>query len=238
MVRQEFPFEILASCPACNASMLPSDDVQYPHAFVCPKCTGQVDIQIGLDRLHEYTCGGITVNGIRCEVRIPAGRTVCENCTYVAALEWVKETRGRKVLAALLADDEVEAARMEARRRREEEMEAKRRKAQEEGNQPAHVVYYARLGKNHIKIGTTNRLSQRMVELRVVNADNLLAAEPGGFDVEHQRHEQFKKWRYNRRKEDFGEGKDLLEHIQVIRSQFGDPYELAARMLAERSPQQ
>ena len=57
---------------------------------------------------------------------------------------------------------------------------------QEAADRP-HVVYYVRLGENHIKIGTTSRLPERMVELRVANPANLLAAEPGGFDVEKRR---------------------------------------------------
>lgn len=111
-----------------------------------------------------------------------------------------------------------------------EQLEARRVLRESE---QGHVVYYARLGKDHIKIGTTNRLPERMVELRVVNPTNLLAAEPGGYKTERQRHEQFRKWRWNRRKEDFGEGSDLLEHVEAVRAEHGDPYSLAARLVAE-----
>ena len=69
--------------------------------------------------------------------------------------------------------------------------------------------------------------------MRVVNNSNLLAAEPGGFALEHERHDQFRKWRYHRRKEDFGEAPELLDHIKTLRAEHGDPYELAARLLAE-----
>jgi hypothetical protein len=116
---------------------------------------------------------------------------------------------------------------------REKEREAEAKRAAQDlarRDSSSYVVYYARLGANHIKIGTTADLPRRMVELRVVNASNLLAAEPGGFDVERLRHQQFRKWRYSRRKEDFGEGPDLLEHIRAVRGEHGDPYQLAGRL--------
>lgn len=53
----------------------------------------------------------------------------------------------------------------------------------------AGVVYYIRLG-DHIKIGTTRDLQRRMHQL-CVDATALLATEPGGIDVERERHAQF-----------------------------------------------
>lgn len=96
----------------------------------------------------------------------------------------------------------------------------------------AHVVYYVRLGENHVKIGTTGRLEERMRELRVANRVNLLAAEPGDRTVEKRRHRQFTILRYDSRKEDFAESPRLLGHIKDIRNRWGDPWQLPARLLA------
>jgi Meiotically up-regulated gene 113 len=49
------------------------------------------------------------------------------------------------------------------------------------------VVYYIRF-RDRIKIGTTRNLRQRLYELPY---DELLAIEPGGREVERERHEQF-----------------------------------------------
>jgi hypothetical protein len=225
-------FELKITCPGCSLEMKPGHDLNNRHAFVCPQCRGEVDAQVCFGPLGERTCGGVKpFGGGRCGDRIPANRTVCNNCSYTSALEWVELPQGRKLLAALLHEDEMKEARKVARRRREAEAEARRLKAVEDGNQAGHVVYYCRLGANHIKIGTSNNLPRRMKELRVVNVMNLLAAEPGGFDVEHARHDQFNKWRWNPRTEDFGESPDLLAHIEAVRAEHGEPYALAARLI-------
>lgn len=53
------------------------------------------------------------------------------------------------------------------------------------------VVYYVRLG-NRIKIGTTRDLQTRMVN---VSHEEILAIEPGGYETERLRHEQFHRLR-------------------------------------------
>lgn len=53
------------------------------------------------------------------------------------------------------------------------------------------VVYYARIG-NRVKIGTTIDLKQRMSSL---NPEQLLATEPGGPQLEAQRHGEFAQLR-------------------------------------------
>ena len=55
------------------------------------------------------------------------------------------------------------------------------------------VVYYIRFG-DRIKIGTSADIWTRVKQ---VPCDRLLATEPGGFDVERERHVQFKKFRLN-----------------------------------------
>jgi hypothetical protein len=51
---------------------------------------------------------------------------------------------------------------------------------------------------------------------------DLLAVEPGGYDREAQRHEEFKDSRLGRA-ELFEPTEDLLAHIEIVRMTFGDP---------------
>jgi excisionase family DNA binding protein len=71
----------------------------------------------------------------------------------------------------------------------------------------AQVVYYLRFG-DRIKIGTSGVLSGRM---EAIPHDELLVTEPGGHDVETQRHEQFAEYRITG--EWFAAVPPLLEHI-------------------------
>jgi hypothetical protein len=54
-----------------------------------------------------------------------------------------------------------------------------------------HVVYYMRIG-NRVKIGTTSDIKRR---LSTINPEELLATEPGGYDLEKERHQQFEHLR-------------------------------------------
>lgn len=230
-------FHIWATCAACKTLLDPQPDVHYPHGYQCPGCGGFVDVRVTFDDDGEHNCGAIQDKaGTRCGERIPPGQVICQPCMYKASLQYVETEQGRSIMAALLAEQDIEAGRRATKARRDAETAARREAEAVAGNTARHVVYYCRLGANHIKIGTTMDLPRRMVELRVVNASNLLAAEPGGYDVEHQRHEQFRKWRYQKRKEDFGEGPDLLDHIRAVRSQHGDPYALATHLGAPTTP--
>jgi hypothetical protein len=86
------------------------------------------------------------------------------------------------------------------------------------------VVYYLRLSGDRIKIGRTINLQQRMSAMRIPRQD-VLAAEPGGAGVESDRHAEFANIRHGRL-EDFDATAELMEHIQSIRDQWGDPWEL------------
>lgn len=106
--------------------------------------------------------------------------------------------------------------RIEERRRRNAEHKAKRAAALEEQSQ----VYYVRIG-DHIKIGYSINLVQRLSSLRV-DRDCVLATEPGGRQREAERHKQFAPERVGR-KENFNPSRRLLDHIESIRQQHGDP---------------
>lgn len=82
------------------------------------------------------------------------------------------------------------------------------------------VVYYIRIG-DHVKIGFTSNLRERLKALRVYT-DNLLATEPGGRAVEAQRHQEFAAERVGRR-ENFNPSRRLLAHIEQVRNEHGAP---------------
>lgn len=169
-------------------------------------------------------CGGL-IHGARCGKTVRTGAVVCTSCQELAAHQIVERPGGSDLLASFLAANAVPLAaqllrvRLQADAVVQADEEAGRRRAD-----ARHVVYYVRLGLNHIKIGTTGRLPRRMHELRVVNVDNLLAVEPGGRDVEQDRHRQFVKWSWRRGREDFAEAPELLDHVHEIRTQHGEPY--------------
>ncbi|HEX3962164.1 MAG TPA: NUMOD3 domain-containing DNA-binding protein [Trebonia sp.] len=87
------------------------------------------------------------------------------------------------------------------------------------------IVYYGRRD-GLIKIGTTTNARTR---LSAQGIEELLAVEPGSYDLETQRHEQFAEHRLSRRRgtgngrgsgpvEWFRPGADLLAHIEVLRA--------------------
>jgi hypothetical protein len=75
------------------------------------------------------------------------------------------------------------------------------------------LVYYIQIGE-FIKIGTTTNLTRRRRALRV-DADAVLATEPGSYGIESRRHEQFAHLRVGRR-EDFLPDDELLAHIEQL----------------------
>lgn len=85
---------------------------------------------------------------------------------------------------------------------------------------PNEVVYYVRI-HDYVKIGTTRHLPSRMLNLRA-EPEQVLAAEPGGRELEKQRHQEFAAERRGRR-EDFDLSDRLKQHIEITRTTHGDP---------------
>ena len=86
------------------------------------------------------------------------------------------------------------------------------------------VVYYVKLGKL-LKIGTTQgRVWDRMRGYPPHR--HLLAAEPGGFELEQQRLDQFKHLRVSGR-EWHDIGPDLRAHLAQVRERYGVPEQRA-----------
>lgn len=79
------------------------------------------------------------------------------------------------------------------------------------GNRTGGVVYYAQIG-DYIKIGFSTRLRNRLRTLRV---DRLLACEPGGPEIERQRHKEFASDRIDLRRENFRPSDRLTAHIKA-----------------------
>jgi hypothetical protein len=96
---------------------------------------------------------------------------------------------------------------------------------------PDPVVYYVRRGQ-YIKIGTTVQFTIRMTALR---PDEVLAVEPGSYDLERERHLQFADSRANGRGEYFFPSQALIEHMLSVRAQHGIPSQSSLSVTDGRS---
>jgi T5orf172 domain-containing protein len=81
------------------------------------------------------------------------------------------------------------------------------------------VVYYLRFG-DRIKIGTTKDVWERIGS---IPHDRLLATEPGSYDLEDERHAQFKAFRLDVNREWFRDCPEIRHHVNELRRQYGDP---------------
>lgn len=82
-------------------------------------------------------------------------------------------------------------------------------------------VYYIRIG-DHIKIGYSTNLKQRISQLRLQQSA-LLATEPGGRELEKERHRQFSADRIISNREDFDPSPRLMAHIDAVLTEHGRP---------------
>lgn len=73
------------------------------------------------------------------------------------------------------------------------------------------IIYYIKFG-SRIKIGTTTNLVGR---LKTIPHDTVLAVEPGGRTLEHQRHREFAAHRITG--EWFAPAPELMSHIATLR---------------------
>lgn len=81
------------------------------------------------------------------------------------------------------------------------------------------VVYYLEWA-GRVKIGTSTNLASR---LNSIYHDQLLAAEPGSYKLERDRHQTFTTDRIDGQKEWFNKSDQLTEHIARVRVQHGNP---------------
>jgi len=87
------------------------------------------------------------------------------------------------------------------------------------GDAPGGVVYYIRRGK-YVKIGTTTNLRNRMRDLM---PDEVLAVEPGSYDLEATLHATFAKIRLSPSMEYFRLTDELQAHITAVVAKHGPP---------------
>lgn len=95
---------------------------------------------------------------------------------------------------------------------------AVRQEARADLQQEASQVYYIEMPSGRIKIGYTTNMTLRLTNLRVPSTA-ILATEPGGPDLERQRHKEFAKFRHGRW--EFEPDITLLAHAQRVRNQHG-----------------
>ncbi|WP_433568035.1 GIY-YIG nuclease family protein (plasmid) [Nocardia sp. CA-151230] len=79
-----------------------------------------------------------------------------------------------------------------------------------------HHVYYMQFG-DRVKIGVTSNLPQRLED---IPCDELLTVERGGYELEKQRHHEFRHCRVNG--EWFTKTPELAQHIQAVVDREGD----------------
>lgn len=154
---------------------------------------------------------------------------VCYACGYRIAQRYTRR---------IIAEDRAEVAKhdekaRQARADRERREVASRPPIPEQAHQEGPVVYYVRLGTT-IKIGFSTNLRERLRALRATPSD-LLAVEPGGRDLEQQRHQQFNHLRVTPKREDFHGDRDLRRHIGALRALHGMPAWLSPPRINRRS---
>lgn len=162
---------------------------------------------------------------------------VCENHAFQIAHTFLS----RPELVAELVDESVaheygvaRQKRIEADRVAEDQRRASLREKRKQVGCTTQVVYYVRLSEWNIKIGTTSWLPGRMSDLRVVRREDVLAAEPGSYALESERHRMFDHLRWDPRKEDFKPDPELMEYIAQVRAEHGPPFELFGTLLAKQ----
>lgn len=90
------------------------------------------------------------------------------------------------------------------------------------------VVYYLRFS-DRVKIGFTTNLSIRAPQ---IPHDEVVAAEPGSFALERQRHEEFTAERLTERGEWFTLTPRLAFHMANVRDAHGDPFGVKGKGLS------
>ena len=141
-----------------------------------------------------------------CERLVPVhfALPVCPSCgVKIAAFHW--------------GDPSLSLSVQRARQEKRDQEKARREAAYADQSQ----VYYVRIGE-HVKIGYSTNLKQRISQLRL-QPTALLATEPGGRELEKERHRQFSADRIVSNREDFTLSPRLLAHIDALLAEHGRP---------------
>lgn len=210
----------------CTRTMTPVYE-QGRNNYRCG-CGLEVNVAMTPDFRTDPNKCQVVVEGVRCGRAIihkpkgditrlgdikPGLGLICDECALSLLHGWADDKEIREYFTRTTLRYELEYWRRIARK----EWYDRDRQIEPESSVPVgHVVYYVRLGNDHVKIGTTGNLNRRMRELRVANKDNLLAVERGTYTLEKHRHQQFAAYKFPGWKEDFHESEELLAHIELL----------------------
>lgn len=225
--------DVTVTC-ACGRAMTPVNTLG-PNHFRCAKCRTRVRVDSPLFHFDPKRCRWASETP--CPREAVEHFPVCEEHMIAAARAAVTRPETRHALVEQYEENEFWHALVTAEKRMFADRAARAESARQTRDQlypPVNVVYYVRLSPDNIKIGTTAYLAHRMLALRVHDDAQILAAEPGDRKLEKQRHREFAELRYHTHREDFRPGDALMRHIERVREEHGKPYELVARLLADR----
>lgn len=205
-----------------------------PNHYRCSHCRTRVQVTVPAIDENEKRCTR-QYGRSRCSATRHQDLHLCLIHAIDITKRAIRDDQVREQLANDIAGARYLAEENAAIRRAVEDGERRRieARAQMDRVRPAcPLVYYLRIGDNHIKIGTTGYLRQRMEAYRILDDRDLLAVEPGDVKLEHARHQEFDQDRYHHRREDFREGDALMEHIARLRATYGPPMEYYDAQLA------
>jgi hypothetical protein len=209
----------------CGCSRTMRADAVGPGRYRCG-CGAQVALS-GLPKVDDRHCALPKGNRI-CNGPKLADAMACEPCSVLIA----KEVLADKEAVEQLGTNAGATAYRTARKAELDRLLALREDLVRIDRSPdapkCGVVYYAELRPGILKIGTTLNLRTRMSTLHVPPA-SVVAAEPGTYDVEKARHQQFAHLRIGRG-EDFRVDEGLREHVEALAAEHGDPFDLATRL--------
>lgn len=224
--------DVTVTC-ACGRLMTVVSSLGPDH-FRCANCRTRVHVGSPMLDADQTRCRWISKT--RCEKPRADDLPLCVDHLTMAARWALLRPDTRQALIEQYEGDEFSRAYFGVWEKAREEAAQRARESREhqERIRPAvDVVYYVQLGPDRIKIGYTARFNERMGALRVYDEANILAVEPGNRKVEKRRHYQFADLRYHTHREDFQAGSELLEHIDQIRAEHGEPIALVAHLEAE-----
>ncbi len=187
--------------------------------------------------VRNRPCGARRPTGRFCGAPVEHGEAVCRTCMNEITRVGLRQPGNRQWMMAQVGKEERLNARVraEAAEKARAEQQAAERRAERERT-AVHVVYYIRTAPDRVKIGYTGNLARRLREHRSDDT-YLLALEPGDRALESQRHNELRKWRVTRNREDYAEGPEVTARIASVLAEHGEPLTWLAAAEAERDRQ-
>lgn len=215
--------EVTVRC-GCTRTMSPEWSAG-PGRYRCG-CGARVTLA-GLPKIDATHCpmprGKRVCNGPKL-----ADRPLCEPCMIKVADEALRNPELAGQLGEQRGVTEFHVRRIDRQKELLTEYAEYKRIDRSEEAPKCGVVYYCELRPGIVKIGTTLYLHNRMSSLHIPRGA-VLAAEPGTYDVEKLRHQQFAHLRIGK-PEDFIVDDSLRAHVDHLAAEHGDPFDLATRL--------